>query len=381
MRTDGSSTALRFQRPQLPRAAEIEHYLNMSRDARWFSNDGPCARLLSHRLSERLGGPHCVLVANGTLGVMVALRALTEDRPPDCIEVVVPSFTYIATVSAILWAGLEPVFVDVDADHWHLAPASLERAIYERRASLACVLPCSTFGAAPPAETRHAWEALAGEAGLPLLVDSAAGLGSMDAAGAPLGRQGDAEVFSMHATKPFAVGEGGLVTTRRPEVARRLRQIVQFGLDESRTLIGEPGLNGKMSEVHAAIGLAVLDDFDEIISHRRASAARIVEAVSDRGFGVQANAMSSSWQFVPVLAPDAAVKRRMLVQADALGVELRDYHQPLHLMPALRRYETVGRLDATTELGSRIVSLPMANDLDDYSLDRICSLALGALLR
>jgi dTDP-4-amino-4,6-dideoxygalactose transaminase len=381
MRADGSSSALRFQTPQLPGAEDVEEYFRLSREARWFSNDGPCSRLLSRRLSERLGGPDCVLVANGTLGVMVALRALTEDRPPDALEVVVPSFTYIATVSAILWAGLQPVFVDVDADHWHVAPASLDRAIHERRGSLACLLPCSTFGVAPPDETRRAWEALAGEAGLPLLVDSAAGLGSTDAAGIPLGRQGDAEVFSMHATKSFAVGEGGLVTTRRPKLAQRLRQILRFGLDESSTLVGEPGLNGKMSEVHAATGLAVLDHFDEIISRRRASAARLVEALSDRGFGVQVNAMSSSWQFVPVLAPDAAVKRRLLAEANSLGVELRDYHQPLHLMPPLRRYEAVGRLDATIELASRIVSLPMANDLDDGSLDCICSLALGALVQ
>ena len=183
----------------------------------------------------------------------------------------------------------------------------------------------------------------------------------------------------MHATKSFAVGEGGLVTTRQAELAGRVRRVLRFGLDESRTLTGSPGLNGKMSELHAATGLAVLDRFDEFISQRRASAARIVEALAPHGFGFQLNAHDSSWQFVPVLAPDTEVRIRMLGRAETSGVELRDYHQPLHLMEPLRRYETVGRLEVTAELAGRIVSLPMANDLDDSSLDRICSVALSAL--
>jgi dTDP-4-amino-4,6-dideoxygalactose transaminase len=380
MRIPDPAAAVRFQTPELPSAEAVEQYFRRSREARWYSNDGPCASLLSERLSERLGGGiECILVANGTLGIMVALRALTENCPPEAREVVVPSFTYIATVSAILWAGLKPVFVDVDGSHWHVAPTALARAIEERRESLACLLLCSTFGTAPPVETRQAWEDLARQADLPLLVDSAAGLGSTDEAGVPLGGQGDAEVFSMHVTKPFAVGEGGLVTTRRPELARRMRPLLRFGLDESRTLSGSPGLNGKMSELHAATGLAVLERFDEIVSRRRASATRIVETLFPRGFRFQLNAPKSSWQFVPTLAPDGGAKSRMLANGEASGVELRDYHQPLHWLAPLRGHETVGRLEVTEELAERIVSLPMANDLDDRGLDRICSVALSGL--
>jgi dTDP-4-amino-4,6-dideoxygalactose transaminase len=210
-------------------------------------------------------------------------------------------------------------------------------------------------------------------------VDSAAGLGSIDETGSPLGGHGDAEVFSMHATKTFAVGEGGLITTRRSDLADRVRQMLRFGLDETRTLVGPPGLNGKMSELHAATGLAVLDRFDEIIKRRRSSAARIVEALFPSGFTFQVNSANSSWQFVPTLAPNAAVRTRLLANAQASGVELRDYYRPLHLMPPLRRHETVEHLEVTSELAERIVSLPMANDLDDSSLDRICSAALRAL--
>jgi dTDP-4-amino-4,6-dideoxygalactose transaminase len=379
---DGSVTTVRFQTPQLPPAEAIERYFQLSREARWFSNEGPCAQLLSDRLSERLGdGLHCVLVANGALGLMVALRALTEAGPPEAQEVAVPSFTYIATISAILWAGLKPVFVDVDADSWHAEPASLERVVEERGDSLACLLPCSTFGTAPPVATRRAWEDLARQAAVPLLVDSAPGLGSTDEVGRALGSQGDAEIFSMHATKPFAVGEGGLVVTRRSDLAERMRQLIRFGLDEARALPGPPGLNAKMSELHAATGLAVLDRFDECLSRRRASAARIVEVLSPHGFRFQLNADNSTWQFVPTLAPDATARSGILVEAEVAGVELRNYHRPLHVMAPLRAHEKVGDLEVTRELGARILSLPMANDLDDRSLDRICSSVLGALDR
>jgi dTDP-4-amino-4,6-dideoxygalactose transaminase len=380
MQIDGSPTTVRFQTPELPPAEAIERYFRLSREARWFSNDGPCAQLLSERLSERLGdGLHCVLVANGSLGLMVALRALIEAGPPEAREVAVPSFTYVATIGAILWAGLKPVFVDVDADSWQADPASLERAIEERGDALACLLLCSTFGTAPPIETRRAWGDLALQTALPLVVDSAPGLGSTDEAGRALAGQGDAEVFSMHATKPFAVGEGGLVVTRRADLAERLRQMIRFGLDDDRALPGPPGLNAKMSELHAATGLAVLDRFDESLSRRRATAARMVEALSPHGFRFQVNAAHSSWQFVPTLAPDASARTRALVEAEAAGVELRTYHQPLHLMAPLRAHETVGGLEVTGELGRCIVSLPMANDLDEEVVDRICSAVIGAL--
>jgi dTDP-4-amino-4,6-dideoxygalactose transaminase len=380
MQVDRAAPTVQFQTPQLPPADAIERYFRLSRDAGWFSNDGPCVQLLSERLTARLGnGIHCVPVANGTLALMVALRALTEHGRPAAREVAVPSFTYVGTVSAILWAGLEPVFVDVDAESWHAEPASLERAVEERGESLACLLPCSTFGTAPGLETRRAWEDLARQAALPLLVDSAAGLGTTDEAGSPLGAQGDAETFSMHATKPFAVGEGGLVVTRSADLADRVRQLIRFGLDAVRVLQDSVGLNAKMSEVHAATGLAVLENFDDWVSRRRASAARIIDVLAPQGFSFQRDASDSSWQFVPTLAPDASTRGRILAQGEAAGVELRTYHQPLHAMAALRRHEAVGSLDVTRELGARIVSLPMSNSLDDASLDRICSSVLRAI--
>ena len=372
-----SNVRVQFQRPDLPPAAEIERYFTLSRDAGWFSNDGPCLRLLADRISERLGGVECIPVANATLGLMVALRAVTEQSPPAAREVVVPSFTYIASVSAILWAGLTPVFVDIDSDNWHVTPSALTAAIESRGSRLACALPCSTFGAAPPVGTRKAWEELAQRAGLPLVVDSAAGFGSLDEHGQALGRQGDAEVFSFHATKPFAVGEGGVVITRRRDLADRMRSLTNFGLGGSRALAGPPGLNAKLSEAPAAIALAVLDRYEQILAGRRRRARMLTASLAPGGFTFQRNSERSTWQFVPALAPSASAREEILERAVQMGVELRTYHEPLHLMEQLRNQPVVGSMDVTADLGSRIVSLPMANDLDERSVELISATALG----
>src|SRR3954449_5686516 len=115
-----------FQRPTLPPTAEIDSYLELSRNAHWFSNGGPCSRLLSERLGDRVGA-YCVPVASGTLGLMAALAALTGERSTG--EVLMPSFTFIATAQAAVWAGLEPRLCDVDGGHWHLDPQLLELAL------------------------------------------------------------------------------------------------------------------------------------------------------------------------------------------------------------------------------------------------------------
>ena len=299
-------------------------------------------------------------------------------EPPDRARGGGASFTYVASVSAILWAGLTRVFVDVDSDHWHVTPSAFAAAIESRGPRLACAMPCSTFGVAPPVGTRKACgEQLAQRAGLPLVVDSAAGFGSLDEHGQALGRQGDAEVFSFHATKPFAVGGRKDVVTRRQDLADRMRSLINFGLGGSRTLAGPPGLNAKLSEAPAAIALAVLDRYDQILVARQGRARMLIASLAPGGFAFQRNSDRSTWQFVPTLAPSASARDEILERAVQIGVELRTYHQPLHSVEPLRNYPVVGSLEVTEDLGSRIVSLPMANSLDERSIELISAATLG----
>jgi dTDP-4-amino-4,6-dideoxygalactose transaminase len=198
---------LRFQRPEPPQLDDVAAYYRLSQEAGFFANGGPCARLLEQRLSDRLDGAQCVTVSSGTSGLLVALRAAFG--PPDPSRVVVtPSFTFAATACAIMWAGFQPLFVDIDGPTWQIDPSGLDAALDSGR-DVAGVLACSTFGASPPGWMRRAWRESCRSRGVPLVVDSAAAFGSIDDEGGASGALGDTEVFSFHATKPFAVGEGG----------------------------------------------------------------------------------------------------------------------------------------------------------------------------
>jgi dTDP-4-amino-4,6-dideoxygalactose transaminase len=369
---------IRFQKPQLPPVAEIAAYYARSEEAGWFSNRGPCHELLTERLEARLGPEvRCVPVGNATLGLMVGLRALVGARP-EAREVVLPSFTFAATVDAVLWAGLEPVFVDVEPRSWHMDPAALRAALAARKGRVAAVLACSTFGVPPAPAHRAAWEAAAREAGAALLVDSAAGFGATGEDGAPLGRQGDAEVFSFHATKPFAIGEGGLLTTTDPEVAARATRLANFGFEDG-VVHDAPGLNAKLPEWSAATALAVLDGYDDVLARRRAAAAELLAAVEPHGFAWQAGAEGAAWQFVPVLAPSPRVREAAIARARDARIELRTYFSvPLHRMPAFASAPVAGGLGCTDDLAARALSLPMANDQSAAERDAIVACLAGA---
>jgi dTDP-4-amino-4,6-dideoxygalactose transaminase len=365
---------VRFQRPRLPSAEHVERYFMLARDAHWFSNEGPCVRLLCDRLAAYVGGSlQCTAVSSGTLGLMVALRAAVGAQP-ERREVIVPSFTYIASVSAILWTGLVPVFVDVASDHWHLDPEELKTALNEREGRVAAVLACSTFGCAPPRMVRRAWEQACSRAEVPLIVDSAAGFGSRDERNQLLGGQGVAEVFSFHATKPLAIGEGGAVFTADQALSERMARQTKFGLDAQRALTDQPGLNAKMSEIHAATALAALDDFETVLEARARRSVAIRAGLAEHGFAFQRGCETSAWQFVPTLASSATVRQDILDAARLARVELRTYHEPLHVMASLSSYETLGDLPVTRDLATRMLSLPLASDLTDDEISRIRAL-------
>jgi dTDP-4-amino-4,6-dideoxygalactose transaminase len=369
---------IRFQTPQLPPVAEIAAYYARSEEARWYSNRGPCHELLTERLEAYLGPDvRCVPVGNATVGLMLGLRALVGARP-ERREVVLPSFTFAATVSAVLWAGLEPVFADVEEHSWHLDPFALRDALRGRGDRVGAIVACSTFGTPPATAQRMAWELAAREAGVPLLVDSAAGFGATAEDGLRLGRQGDAEVFSFHATKPFAIGEGGLLTTTLQEVAERAARLANFGF-ENGVVRDAPGLNAKLPEWAAATALAVLDRYDGVLAGRRAAAAEILGALKPHGYTWQSGTEAAAWQFVPVLAPSERVRDAALDLARERDIELRTYFSvPLHRMPAFASAPVAGDLRRTEDLAARALSLPMANDQSAGDRDAIVSCLVAA---
>jgi dTDP-4-amino-4,6-dideoxygalactose transaminase len=366
---------VRLQNPELPPADAVMAYYELSQAAGFYSNGGPCARLLAERLEGRLGGEvFAIPVANCTSGLMVALRAAIGAPDGPRRLVLTPSYTFTATACAIEWAGFETAFVDVEARGWHLDPDALEAALERYSGQVAGVLACATFGTAPPPAQRAAWRAACEHHGVPLLIDSAPGFGALDQHGRPLGALGDTEIFSFHATKPFAIGEGGLVVTPDPDLAAAIARLINFGLRPGTRSSDAIGFNAKMSELHAATALAMLDRFDDVLARRRRSAHRLRAALRGTPLTYQHGAGRSTWQIFHVLTATPEDRAHCLELAAEHGVEVRTMHEPpLHCHPAFadrRRDE----LAVTEQLAARALALPMANDLSPDAVARIAGL-------
>jgi dTDP-4-amino-4,6-dideoxygalactose transaminase len=358
---------IRFQRPELPPSETIDSYLDLSREERWFSNGGPCSKLLQERLGERVGA-YCTPVASGTLGLMVALAATLGKRGGG--EALMPSFTFIATPLAAIWSGLRPRLHDVDPEHWHLAPDGLEASL-AAGGEAQVAIAVSAFGTPPPVAVRERWERACRSAGVPLIVDSAAAFGAVGNDGVPVGRQGDVEVVSFHATKPFAIGEGGAVFTRDRELHERIEQEVNFGFRPDLSVASAGGLNAKMSELHAATGLAVLDGFDSVLEHRRTAAADLRGRMNAAGTW-QRECELSTWQFTPVLFASEETRERA-VRRCRDAVETRVYYQPIQQLIPDEVSLVEGGTPFAEDLYRRMLCLPMANDLSDEEIAAIAT--------
>ena len=369
----------RFQRPVLPSAEAIERYLALAREERWFSNFGPCCKLLQQRLSDATGRS-CVAVSNATLGLIVSIAALRSDANPDAREVLVPSFAFAASAQAAVWNGLQPVFVDVDPEHWHLDPEALERALEARPGRVAVVIALSSFGVPPPGVVRERWQEACGRAGVPLLVDSAAGFGATADDAVPIGAQGDVEVVSFHALKPVTAGEGGAVFCRTEELAASVAHLANFAFDERHQVTRPYALNAKMSEPAAAIALASLDELEAALAARLERASKLLDRLPP-SFARQRDGARGTWQFVPVAAPDAVTRAAVRDEAARRRFLLRTYYDPLHLMRPFAEWPRADDLSVTEDLGARILSFPMAVDLDEAeiaALAEMVDLAVGS---
>lgn len=227
-------------------------------DAHWLTNNGPCLELFEERLRERLGARHCVAVANGTLGLMLAAQALGFRD-----EVILPAFTFVGSAHALAWQGLTPVFCDIDPQSFQIDPRAVEPLITSRTSG---ILGVHLFGGTCDVQ---ALERIARQRGLKLLIDAAHAVGCSFKDG-PIGGRGDAAVFSFHATKIANSFEGGVIATNDESVAEKVRHMRNFGFsDEDK--VDCIGINAKLSEPAAAMGIVSLESLDEFISVNRSN--------------------------------------------------------------------------------------------------------------
>jgi dTDP-4-amino-4,6-dideoxygalactose transaminase len=350
-----------FQRPLLPPPERWLPYLAPAYALHWFSNFGPVAHSLEQRLAARAGRPVQV-VANGTVAITAALLALDRKGP-----VILPSFTFPATLMAVLEAGCTPVLADVDATTWEMGRDQVEAILPQMRISPVAVLGVRPFGLCRDQSVLESW-CRARE--IPLILDAAAALGGTLADGRPAGCQGAMETFSLHATKVIAIGEGGAITCA-PEWQAPLRQVINFGM-ESGTPVRR-GINGKLSEFAAAVGLAQNEVFDEHLRARRAAAERYRAFFAERwsDWTPPWNPGDPPWQAYPLLAPTTEVLQRVLQAAADQGVQLRRYYHPaLDQSPAGAAYARMP-LPVSADLAARMLCFPLYSDMEAVEQRRL----------
>ncbi len=221
--------------------------------------NGPTVRRLEEVVAERLGVPHVVAVASCTSGLALTLQAIGAQGP-----VVMPSFTFSASAHAVHWSGGRPYFTEVEPDALTLDPTAARRAIEELDGGAVAMTATHLYGT--PCRTEEL-QAVADEAGIPLLYDAAHGLGSVRQ-GVPVGNFGVAEVFSLSPTKVVVAGEGGLVATHDEGLAQTIRQARDYGNPGDYDCLF-PGLNARMSELHAATALHSLALLDAHLVRRK----------------------------------------------------------------------------------------------------------------
>ena len=338
-------------------------------DRHWLTNDGECVRDMESRIAELLGVKHCMVVCNGTvaLQVMAAACGLTG-------EVIMPSFTFVATAHALAWQGVKPVFCNVDPATHNIDPAKVEALFTDATTG---ILGVHVWGRACDVD---ALDAIARRYSLVLAFDAAHAF-ACSHQGQMVGGFGSAEIFSFHATKFFNSFEGGAITTNDDTVAERCRLMRNFGFSGTDHVVSL-GLNGKMSEASAAMGLTNLDALSSFIEVNARNYAWYREGlVGIPGLKLAEYPASerSNYQYVVVeIDPNAAGLTRNALN-DVLHAEnvlTRRYFYPgCHCMePYQAEYCERGLLLATEELTKRTLSLPTGTSVDEDDIRTVCAL-------
>jgi dTDP-4-amino-4,6-dideoxygalactose transaminase len=351
--------AIRFHAPALP---DIDGFLEDARQivaSGWLS-DGHHVGELEARFRALCGTPAAVAVSNGSDGLIAALSVLVEPGR----EVILPGYTYLATWQSVRWAGLVPVVADVD-DRGLLDPAAVEAALSPR---CGAILPVHVAGSPAP---MRALRVIADRAGIPLVADAAHAVGARTVDG-PVGRDGDAEVFSIGATKQVGAGEGGVVTSGTVELAEHLRRFAHQGHEPGAIDPLGPGMNLRLAELTAALAVRILDGLEDQLARREVIHARYEAAWSGLPVRLSGPApgerSSHKDQLVWVEDPDDRLPlREHLAEA---GIETRPYYDVA--VPDFTAFDgLVASADRSRALAARSFAVPIQPRLRDDEVSRI----------
>jgi dTDP-4-amino-4,6-dideoxygalactose transaminase len=372
----GADDGIPVLRPLLPRAERLLPYLRRIDETRIYSNHGPLSGELERRLAKRLrlprGGLACA--SSGTDALIGAILAVAGRATPERPLAMIPAFTFAATAAAVELCGYQPYLADVDADSWILDPEKLQQ--HRERDRIGIVVPVAPFGRPVP---QQPWRRFHAVTGTPVVIDGAASIAGL--ADRPDIFLGEIPVaISFHATKAFATGEGGAVATHEVELAQRAAQALNFGIRDIRDC-RMPSTNGKMSEYHAAVGLAELDGWPEKLAALNDLARRY-------RWHMDAAGLADRLYTAPDIAPNYVLFRcRDTAEAERVSASLSRNHIDFRLWYGRGlQHETYNRglardnLAVVEGLAPCLLGLPVAPDLPEDGIARAVA-SISAPLR
>jgi dTDP-4-amino-4,6-dideoxygalactose transaminase len=363
---------LHVGRPNIPDRARLEARFKEILDSKWLTNYGKFVKEFENALADYVGVRHCIPVCNGTIGLELALKACGVTG-----EVIVPSFTFIATAHAVKWCGLEPTFADVETDTHLLSPAAVEAAITSKTKA---ILGVHTWGTAcHPEELQR----IADKHGLTLLFDAAHAFGCTHG-GQMIGNCGRAEVFSFHATKFLNSFEGGAIATNDDELAHRIRRMKNFGF-AGVDMVDSVGTNGKMTEVSAAMGLTSLEEIEGVIAlnaKNHALYSSLIGQIPGLRVFQYDSAEKTNYQYVVVeVDSSCALSRDELVEVLwREKVLARRYFYPgCHRSEPYRSSGRAWTLPNTEDLSGRVMILPTGTAVEAKDMNEIADILKTAI--
>lgn len=360
---------LHVGRPNVGDKAEFIKYVDQVFENKWLTNNGPLVQQLENKVAEYHDVKHCVAMSNGTIALEIAIRALELTG-----EVILPSYTFIATAHALHWQGITPVFADIDPTTHCLDPQSVLKMITPKTTG---IIGVHLWGHAAPVEEL---QQIADEHNLKLMFDAAHAFGC-SYKGKMIGNFGEAEVLSFHATKLFNTFEGGAVLSNNDELAEKMRLMRNFGFVGLDKVI-HPGINGKMIEIAAAMGLVNLDNLTSVIQNNQDNYLAYQEGLSGVhgvAFYTFDNKEKNNYQYVVIqVLGDCPVSRDEIVDAlHAENVLARRYFWPgCHKMQPYKDLftDTELFLPMTDRIAKEVIVLPSGTSVEKNAIQIICQI-------
>ena len=352
--------------PTLAPLAEVNELMTGIWDSGVMTHNGPVVQRFEKEVCEYLDVPHMVSCCNGTLALQMAIKALGKRG-----EIITTPFTFIATISSILWENCTPVFVDIDPETLNIDPKRIEERI---TCHTIAIMPVNVFGNNCDFE---AINEVARAHSLPVIYDACHSFGATYR-GESVFKQGDISVTSFHATKMLNTAEGGGIFTLNPDIDEKLRRIRFFGFENHADIV-EDGFNGKMTEVHAAVGLANLKYMDSALADRKKKYYLYKEMLSQYPtISFQKIDSGCNYSYFPAIFNDEAQVLKVINALSAENIFPRRYFYPSvntfsNIVPYIP-------MPVSEDIAKRILCLPLHLEVSIDNIEIIAGIVIKTLI-